>query len=220
MNLRKGGYIMEKKNHWLFFVLFIFSASLVMLMMEKGMSNPLGIVELFIKVDVDQSDNITRTFTATNVGGTVWGSKDDGYPVTNDFEGGSIAITGNEAGLGFSFVGIGPTRSPTLAYGLYKISFGGVWFKIDYRNCDYCGGCATYPNGDDSADINIVYDPIQNKFFWNHNSQLTDITGQTNDMEFFKDLQDNQSCFSTPPAAPQNLVLVNAGQFGASPQLS
>lgn len=62
---------MEKKNHWLFFVLFIFSASLVMLMMEKGMSNPLGIVELFIKVDVDQSDNITRTFTATNVGGTV-----------------------------------------------------------------------------------------------------------------------------------------------------
>jgi len=119
---------------------------------DTGRCDSQGFVELFIQVQVDGTDNVTREFHAQNVGGTVY---DENFMPTNNYQEGSAFITGNAQG-GFSFVDAGPVGGPILAYGLYKISGPSdvAWFRIDYRNCGYC--CPPFPNGETSVDITIV----------------------------------------------------------------
>ncbi|MFQ5675973.1 MAG: FlgD immunoglobulin-like domain containing protein [bacterium] len=217
---------MKTKVILIFVSFFVVSFLSFTLVMRIGWTNNPKPVELFFSVDVENSDSTVREFTARNVGGLVW---DRNFEITSGFQDGSIQIIGNEPDQGFSHTAIPPDdpSSPTLGYGLYKISIevgGNAWFKIDFRNCGYFFGAAPYPNGDQDSDIDITYDPAVDKFYWTPNSQTKkDITGKTIDLGFFKGLDTLTTCFerpdTTPPSAPQNLVLVNSGQNGQNPIL-
>jgi len=161
-----------------------------------------------LNIDIEPS-HISKTITVRAVS-TVYGSKNDGYPITHEFD--YLQKTGEAFWIQF-VDDPGHASDPTIGYGRYLISIDGNNFYVDFRDCDYWqseGG----PYSCYNSDIVVIYNANTSKFR---------IASQPNSPNIWAKRCDGKhvtSCFPTLPPAPQNLAITNAGQIGQSPHLS
>jgi hypothetical protein len=196
--------IMKTSNLILFFLLF---GLLRQSFADGGGSTVLG------ELRIDIRPVITKTITVEAVG-TVWGSKDLGYPVTHAYDYYQTTGYGNT----WQFVDdAGQSDNLIIGYGEYAITIDGNAFIVDYRDCDYSGksiGVYSCHN----PDIIVEY---------NSNNGSFSVTSQPSSPNIWAKRCDGggprQNCFQEstpqPPPAPQNLIITNFGQYGQNPNL-
>jgi hypothetical protein len=119
---------------------------------------PLFVGELQLVI-VNPSTSVPITVEAV---GVVWGSKDNGYPITHAFDRYDTVASGFYADNVDNCCASFPPR--ILGYGKYKITItkGSNTYTAyaDYRDCDY----QTHNNYFNNLDISITFDYNNNRF--------------------------------------------------------